>query len=383
MKIHNIPLLFAIATQLFHGPVTAQPLEDHLQISLLTCSELKPMYASFGHSAVRVVDHAAGTDIVFDYGVFRFSEPGFVWKFLRGDLMYRVAPREFEGFVRSNALKGRGVVEERLVLTPGQEQLLHETLLENIKPEHMYYRYDFLLDNCATRVRDLFGGEDYLHPGTPAGRSFRDHLGYYLDGRRWLQFGIDLILGAPVDREMTYEQEMFLPEFLSRNLNDFRNLATGTGLVGKTLKLLPPEDEELQGSPALLQPVVVFSLLLLVLMVLFLTKRRVVRRISPFLYALFGLAGIQVAFMWFGTSHTATAQNWNLLWLNPVYLCAIPFPGSLFNRIAVLVATIMTAGALVFWWLIPQEFNIAVLPLAGLLLVASMASLKKNRQDPA
>ncbi len=369
MNIHSGIFIFTVFITIYPARAICQPEEDAIEISLLTCSSLDAMYASFGHSAVRVTNHATGDDIVFDYGVFRFSDPGFIRKFLKGDLMYRVAPRHYEGFVRSNERRGRGFYEEKLILTADQEQALTGFLMENIKPENMYYKYDFLMDNCATRIRDLFDGEDFQHPDTMTGISFRDNLDYYLGQRKWVQFGTDLLLGATVDREMTFEEKMFLPVYLSEHLNRTINHKTGRPLIEGSEVLLTAADQGKEKRFDFFQPVIVFSLVFILALVVLLTRNVVIRKISPFMYALIGLTGLLIAFMWFGTNHNPTKLNWNLLWLNPFYLVLIISRRNLFNRILVIALSLLAVVVLAGWWLIPQEFNFAVIPIVGILLV--------------
>lgn len=61
---------------------------SHLRISLLTCSKGGDISSAFGHSALRVTDSVSGRDMVFNYGTFDFYDPGFLLKFLHGDLYY-------------------------------------------------------------------------------------------------------------------------------------------------------------------------------------------------------------------------------------------------------------------------------------------------------
>lgn len=79
-------VLFAPFAHLFGAEGVASQ-DEGLRISLLTCSEgNEDVAAAFGHSAIRVVDPANKRDIVFNYGTYNFYEPGFLLKFLRGDL---------------------------------------------------------------------------------------------------------------------------------------------------------------------------------------------------------------------------------------------------------------------------------------------------------
>jgi len=57
-------------------PVT-EPLSSSAYITLLTCDPGEELYATFGHSAIGVVDAEQGIDWVFNYGTFNFEVPHF------------------------------------------------------------------------------------------------------------------------------------------------------------------------------------------------------------------------------------------------------------------------------------------------------------------
>jgi hypothetical protein len=69
----------------------------NLSISLLTCAPGEELYSTFGHTALRVRDASAGTDLVFNYGTFEFG-PDFYTKFIRGKLLYFLSVEEFGDF---------------------------------------------------------------------------------------------------------------------------------------------------------------------------------------------------------------------------------------------------------------------------------------------
>ncbi|HUS00587.1 MAG TPA: DUF4105 domain-containing protein, partial [Chitinophagaceae bacterium] len=86
----------------------------HLRISLLTCSPGEELYATFGHSALRVTDSASNEDIVYNYGTFNFDEPGFYTKFVRGKLMYYLSTEDFSSFKRAYEYERRSMIEQVL-----------------------------------------------------------------------------------------------------------------------------------------------------------------------------------------------------------------------------------------------------------------------------
>jgi hypothetical protein len=100
----------------FLPPHAAKAQQDSsgLQISLLTCSPGAELYSVFGHNALRIVDSAAGTDIVYNYGTFDFNDPDFYTKFIRGKLLYFVSQVNYSDFLFEYQYFKRGVKEQVL-----------------------------------------------------------------------------------------------------------------------------------------------------------------------------------------------------------------------------------------------------------------------------
>src|SRR6185436_19437135 len=83
-----------------------------IRISLLTCTPGKELYSTFGHSAFRVIDRSANTDVIFNYGTFDFNDPGFYWKFTKGSLLYFVSIDNFNDFLAQYEYERRGITEQ-------------------------------------------------------------------------------------------------------------------------------------------------------------------------------------------------------------------------------------------------------------------------------
>lgn len=104
----------------------------------------------------------------------------------------------------------------------------------------------------------------------------------------------------------------------------------------------------------------------------FTKNQRLKKNFDNILFSILGVAGLFILFMWFGTDHIATKENWNVLWMNPLYLF-IPF--GIFRkreswRRGLLIFYISTLlFLLVSWGWFPQSFNVAVIPIViGLII---------------
>ncbi|RYY90179.1 MAG: DUF4105 domain-containing protein, partial [Chitinophagaceae bacterium] len=222
-----------------------------LRITLLTCSPGTELYSIFGHTALRVQDAGAGTDEVYNYGTFEFGED-FYLKFIRGKLPYYLDIEPFQDFLYSYRLEGRSVQEQEVLLDCSRKQALLQALHTNAQPQNRQYRYDFLFDNCTTRAGEMIYrsapgqvATARVIPEDPAhAPTFRNLIHEYLDrGRQpWSKLGIDLLLGARLDRKANNREAQFLPEKLLAGIGGAQ--AGGKLLVAPAQDILrlPPPD---------------------------------------------------------------------------------------------------------------------------------------------
>lgn len=324
-----ILLLFCVTTAAAQTPAdpvpSVSPARPGHRISLLTVGTGDEIYASFGHTGIRVVDSAAGSDIVYNWGTFEFGED-FEIKFMRGKLLYTCAQQSYASFYQTYIREQRGFEEQVLFLPPASEQKLLAAIQNNMKEENRYYKYDFLFDNCSTRPRELLKtafGPEFKYGNALKGRrhTFRDEINIYLAGLPWERFGINLLLGAKIDRVMSNEDAMFLPDYLRDGLAT-ATLA-GKQVTGPAERILPdaPEEKSYVNGPLLLTLVIGCICILGTAVPGFDILGRFMRYL---LLIVTGLLGALMLFMWFGTDHESCRDNWNILWCLPTNLI-LPF----------------------------------------------------------
>ncbi len=188
-------------------------LSDHATISLVTYSAGDELYTAFGHSSIRVRDDTQQIDRLYNYGTFDFETEAFYLKFAQGDLLYQLSVGLSNAEINERGNLGQGVTESMLNFNADQRQAMFSELETNLLPENRFYRYDFILDNCSTRVRDIFE-KVWGHPvADPSiGKiTFRQMLDPYFLRIPWIRFGVYLLLGARIDRLVTPREACFLP----------------------------------------------------------------------------------------------------------------------------------------------------------------------------
>lgn len=358
----------------------AQPDTCHLRISLLTCTPGEELYSIFGHSALRVVDNSSHTDRVFNYGTFDFEDPDFYKKFIRGKLLYFVSVDSLPAFLEEYRYTNRGVTEQVIRLRCEEKQKLLTALLENAREENKYYRYDFTYDNCTTRLRDML--EKTLGNELPTknilpehGATFRHLIHSYLDhgGQQWSKLGIDILLGSSLDKKLTNRETMFLPDYLMKALDSAT--LNEQPLVAEKQILLHQEGKTPSASS--LTPFVVFLLLFLIIAVLSVFRwapgKLFLKIFDLVFFITLGLLGVLLLFMWWGTDHAMCRNNFNLLWALPIHLpgALLIFRCTLWSMYYFRFLFFYTLLLLLTWYLLPQQFNPALLSVVGLVLIRS------------
>jgi len=366
---------------------SAQQDNCRLRISLLTCTPGSELYSTFGHSALRVVDSSHQSDLVFNYGTFDFDDPDFYKKFIQGKLRYFLSVDSLPAFLWEYSYFKRGVTEQVIRMNCNEKQKLLTALLENAREENKYYRYDFTYDNCTTRLRDMLeksAGNTLqtknILPGTAV--TFRQLIHEYLQrgGQLWSQLGIDILLGSPLDKKIANREAMFLPDYLMMAFDS--SLLNGQPLVEEKKVLLEKGDFP-QPKP-LFTPLNVFLFLFILITLLSIlqsSKRKLFFQLFDFFFFFsLGILGVLLLFMWWGTDHQMCRDNFNLMWALPLHL---PVSFLLFRQrqwvcIYFRYVFFYTLALLLAWYFIPQQFNNALLPLAGIIAVRSYFISKPN-----
>ncbi len=322
-------LLFAVAFSAQAQTDTGRHTSG-LRVSLLTCGPgTEEVYEVFGHTAIRIIDSNAtgdARDLVYNYGMFNGFDENFELKFMRGKLPYYCGVNTFPDFVSEYTELGRAVEEQVLLLTEQEKEQINARLQWNVQPEHMYYKYDFFFDNCATRIRDIFqdalGKRFEYGEARPKGfrPSYRDIMNRYFFNRHWERVGVNILLGSKIDRRMSNADIMFLPDYLRDGLR-------GAHLQGVPAATAPQVivPGTVIDAPRTNWPMIVSCILLaLTAAGLLIRPLRVLGGVMvTFLLLLSGVLGCVILVMWFATDHQACANNFNVLWLLPTNLLAM------------------------------------------------------------
>lgn len=338
------------------------------RIGLVTMDPGETYWERFGHNAILVAPEDGSEPTLYNYGYFDFDEPGFLLRFARGDMPYRLMSFPLTEDLAYYRAVGRGVQLLWLDVAPERAEALARFLAWNVRPENAAYRYDYFTDNCSTRVRDaldiaLDGALKRQLSGRSHGLTYRDESLRLGAPVPWMALGIHLGMGPYGDRPLSLWQESFVP---MRLRDDLREVVTASGtpiiVAEQTLNVarLPPEPTE----PPRWR--ITFVAIGAALAAGFAQLRRWrPRAAASFALAWWGLltlVGLGLSALWGLTSHMAAYGNENLLLFNPMCLALLPGawilargrqPSEHFQRLLLVVAVL--AGTAIFLKFLPSR----------------------------
>ena len=335
------------------SPIASAPPTEpgsNLTVYLLTFGWGDIVWERFGHNAIWIKDRARGTDITYNWGMFDFNQPHFIWRFVTGDTRYWMEPIDYSSMVTFYKQRNRSILAQELNLTPAQRLKLQQFVQWNALPQNKFYRYDYYRDNCSTRLRDAIdhalSGQlqtstvSRMTPGT-----YRWHTQRLMTGDIPLYTGVTLALGHPADKPLSVWEEMFLPV---RMANDLRTVNIADS-IGSQIPLIrsetaiytagrPPEPA---APPYYLPLFVAVGIIFAAVLVLLVRSAEGGQRLSMFaatalatLWSLIaGLGGLALVFAWLFTKHYFMSRNENLMHFDPLSIVLVALiPLSIYGR---------------------------------------------------
>jgi hypothetical protein len=375
-KLCLLPLLLLFGLFTSSHLIAQDSSKAALQISILTCAPGEDVYTAWGHTAIRIIDSSKQTDIVYNFGTFDFNTPNFLLEFIKGNLNYFLSADNFQNFILEYQYYGRSIKEQVLVLSDVEKINWQNALLKNLEGNNRYYLYNFITDNCTTRVKDGF--YQFANTQVPPSniKSFRTHVveAPYQQGIPWIGLGIDVLLGAVSDQAPTALQAGFLPDLF------FEQLAAQAKHIESTQNYDFTKTVPVQPTDP------VYYIIGLIMVYLFVGKWNArwtviaAKIIDVSLLFIFGLGGLLLVYMSVFSKHTACHNNFNIAWIHPFYFIALifyfikPIWAGYLGRIFF----IATIGLILISYWLPQFFSSSVYLLMGLALVLNYRLMKRG-----
>ncbi|AMV08791.1 DUF4105 domain-containing protein [Xanthomonas citri] len=366
------PLAAAQAVQGSASQDAALTVAPAPRVGVVTMQPGEVFFERFGHDAIVVVDPRTQQATSYNFGFFDPSEPDFVPRFARGEMMYYLVALPLEEDLSQYRDAGRGVSVQWLDLPPDQARALADGLAVRSQPENARYHYDYFMANCATMVRDTLdramgGALKSQLAGRSRGNTFRSEAVRLASPAPWMWLGFDLGLGPYADRPLSRWEEAFVPMRLADSLTQVHNSA-GRPLVQSTQVLLPhriapePAEQQRHRWPWLLTGLIVAAGVLALG-----RKQRMLAGLALPFWLLCAIGGGLLVYLWGFTAHASAWGNRNLLLVNP--LCVLLWfggirlqlghrPGRWFNVLSWVVAACALAALVTHWLSFQAQDNL-------------------------
>jgi hypothetical protein len=347
---------------------------DNVEISLLTCSSGKETFSAWGHTAIRVVDKTAKIDVVYNFGLFDFNTPNFYGKFVKGRLNYQLGIHNTYHFYKSYEKENRQIIEQKLNISEEDKIKIISRLEYLNQPENRYYLYRFAGKNCTTELRNLIlenVSTDF--ETTLTEKTQREQLNEFLDGRLWLKYSMSLIMGYKIDKKIDSYQSLFLPYYLCKEI---RNIKVDNQSIIEEEQIYNPVDDPYTNYPFLANPILIFSILLLIVLI---SKSKYIKNS---VLIITGITGLLILVISLYTEHPELQYNLNLLWLNPLYILMV-FKFNKRPKLKISIVYIIQFLIIVMipiWIFKVQYFELSYLPLVIVLTLFNLRILFPDKK---
>ena len=350
------------------------------EVSIVTAGPGEELYEAFGHSAIRIKDPVLNFDIIYNYGMFDFNQPNFYSNFAKGNMIYSLARYDFKYFLASYKRDKRWLKQQVLNLTQLEKQAYFIFLEKNALSENKNYKYDPYFDNCATILRDvtksILNHKIVFNNTSKKTFSLRQLTNNEIHWNSWGHFGLNVITGTRLDRKASFEENMFLPDYVFDSFKEASIL-----IENRQKKLVLREDVllnfvEKEPTVSLLNPFLIASIL--ALLGIFITyndfkKKKRTKILDFILFFITGLMGCILIFLWFFSSHSTAPNNFNILWaiatnsIISFFMLKKHPPKWLLKYLGVLILFLLIIAIL--WCTGVQGFPIPILPILILLFI--------------
>lgn len=367
--------LFLFVSFFFVQIIAAQAdFKDPIRISVLTVGVADQSHSLYGHTAIRIKNENLGIDQVYNYGMFDFSTPNFIVRFVKGDMQYFAGAYPYADFEYNYKYENRSIYEQTLELSTENKLALIQALEASISGPDKYYTYKFIQRNCTTKVVDVLNQilqKNVIYKHDLSALTYREVLYPYAKDQFFQKLGINIIFGAKTDEQAT---KLFLPFDLKDNLNKTTFNGKPLVIVNKTLFQDNRNPDHIWWDSIY---TLIFALALIVV-----ANKKV---ITNTYFIVLGVLGIFFSLVGFYSFHEEISLNYNVLLFNPILLFVAYFDWRK-NKKALLISSLvaLTCTAIYFLYMLTKIHLAIVWPFIvvnSALLVRRLIVERKRKED--
>ena len=288
-----------------------------VKIELITIGPGQHYWEAFGHTALRV--KTSDADYMYGFGYFDFEDEDFFINFAKGEMRYFMGIQETQGELADYENQGRKIWSQQLNLSASQKTEMLNTLNFLAQPQNRYYHYDYFLNNCTSRIRDILDkitNKDISSQleEIQSKKSWND-LTFPAINQAWMNLGIAMAYGLPAYENRNQWQLSVFPETFAKDLDTIK---TSHQWNQPMLLINQPNKEQSQLMHySVIKTHYAMPLILIIIFLGFFWKYSTNLTINVWLFTE-SLLGIGLLMLWFFTKHAVIAENINVLLFFPL-----------------------------------------------------------------
>lgn len=323
-------------------------------VRLITIGPGDAFWSAFGHTAIAIDND------VYGFGYFSFNEE-IISEFINNQMNYELGLSELNHELWLAQQQNRDFSVAELELSAAEIIQIETYLKWHNLPENQAYRYDYFLNNCSTKIRDILDNvwqgqlltstsdmtqSNYIEQTFPA-----KHQGL-------MNFGLAIAYGWPAYESKSVWDLMAFPVYFESMLKDrlsnkikSNNTLFEAELTATLMSLLLTH-----------WAVVLYSLVWLVLLGLTGFKQKITKA----WFVWHGIIGLLLLCLWLLTPHQVASNNFNVLLFSPL--------GLLVFKPRLMKSTLVVCYSL--WFLLAMYLNawyLMVMLLPGLVALKNLS----------
>jgi len=281
-------------------------------IRLITIGPGDEFWSAFGHTALAVDNK------VYGFGYFSFEDEGLIHDFLSNQMMYDLGVSNLSDEFALAQWQNRTFIIQNPSFTEAQKDQIKAYLEWHYLPENKSYPYDYFLNNCSTKIRDLLDqvmqGELYQQFNTKSTDNYFTQT-FPAKNQSLMNLGIVMVYGWHAYQTRTDWELMAFPAYLQKKMAESKlvnDLDTEVLFVSKS----EPAWLQLIKTHVALILIFLFSVVLLT----FRWSRKAMAHLNLWVNSTIGWI---LLLFWLLSAHEVVALNFNLLLFSPLAILMI------------------------------------------------------------
>lgn len=277
------------------------------EVKLLTIGPGDQFWSAYGHTALSFDGE------VYGFGYFSFEDEGLISAFIDNQMYYDIGVSDLQGEYEMAQWQNRTFIVQDLYLDDAKIRQIKDYLNWHNLPENQSYHYDYFINNCATKIRDIIN--DGFYGLLKDQFNQVKEASYYSQtfpakNQALMNFGIVLGYGWSAYEKRTAWELMAFPLFLQAKLSDLPSNKISTAEVLNHSK----------SNSKMVSWVKTHWFLWFYTMVLFLgLSFNKTQSIASGIVVTFQLLlGLAILYFWLFSGHEITRWNMNILLFSPL-----------------------------------------------------------------